>query len=60
MTRFPPNVEQIIVRYDGETAWLIARRNDVELRFPLNRRDCEHLAHLLLADQPVKEASGGG
>jgi hypothetical protein len=47
MTRFPPNVEQITVDVQGQTVWLIARRNDVELRFPLSREDALHLATLL-------------
>jgi hypothetical protein len=53
MTRFPPNVEQITIRYDLGASWLVARRNEVELKFPLTREDCEHLAALLLADRPV-------
>lgn len=48
LTRFPPNVEQIRVERDSLRVWLIARRNDVELRFPLNESDCRHLAVLLL------------
>lgn len=48
LTRFPPNVEQIRVERDSLRVWLIARRNDVELRFPLNESDCRHLAALLL------------
>ena len=47
ITRFPPNVEQILVEHGGPRSWLIARRNDVELRFPLSHEDCEHLARLL-------------
>lgn len=47
LTRFPPNVEQISVERQGPRKWLIARRNDVELRFPLNEEDCRHLAMLL-------------
>jgi hypothetical protein len=47
MTRFPPNVEQISVEAQGATIWLVARRNDVHLRFPLSRDDAMHLAKLL-------------
>jgi len=47
MTRFPPNVEQLSVEAQGATVWLKARRNDVELRFPLTRDDAMHLAKLL-------------
>jgi hypothetical protein len=50
MTRFPPNVEQLSVRRDSTVTWLIARRNDVELRFPLNEDDRRHLARLVLGD----------
>jgi hypothetical protein len=48
MTRFPPNVEQLTVRHELGATWLLARRNDVELKFPLNISDCKHLAALLL------------
>jgi hypothetical protein len=47
MTRFPPNVEQITVERQSLRTWLITRRNDVELRFPLTEKDCDHLAKLL-------------
>jgi hypothetical protein len=47
MTRFPPNVEQITVKHESFRTWLIARRNDVTLRFPLTESDCEHLIKLL-------------
>jgi hypothetical protein len=50
MTRFPPNVEQLTVKRDSAVTWLIARRNDTELRFPLNEDDRRHLARLLLGD----------
>jgi hypothetical protein len=49
MTRFPPNVEQITVKRETGRTWLVARRNDVELRFPLTGGDCSHLAGLLTA-----------
>lgn len=49
MTRFPPNIEQITVERDETRVWLIARRNDQTLRFPLTKADCEHLAALLAA-----------
>jgi hypothetical protein len=47
MTRFPPNVEQLTVEGQGNTVWLVARRNDVVLKFPLSRDDAMHLARLL-------------
>lgn len=47
LTRFPPNVEQISVEHESLNTWLVTRRNDVELRFPLDAGDCEHLAALL-------------
>lgn len=50
MTRFPPNVEQISVERSPSRYWLVARRNDTELRFPLNEDDRRHLAALLLGD----------
>ena len=50
LTRFPPNVEQIRVQHDSTVTWLIVRRNEVELRFPLRREDSKHLAELLLAE----------
>jgi hypothetical protein len=51
MTRFPPNVEQITVRRESAVTWLVVRRNDVRLEFPLSREDCEHLARLLLSGE---------
>ena len=48
VTRFPPNVERISVRHESTVSWLVARRNDVELEFPLRREDCEWLASRLL------------
>jgi hypothetical protein len=50
MTRFPPNIEQLTIQRDSAVTWLIARRNDTELRFPLNEDDRRHLARLLLGD----------
>jgi hypothetical protein len=47
LTRFPPNVEQITVKRENGLVWLIARRNETELKFPLNSGDCEHLISLL-------------
>lgn len=47
MTRNPPNVEQISVRVEGETAYLRLRRNDVEMSLPLKGADCRHLCGLL-------------
>lgn len=49
LTRFPPNVEQLTIRRETAVTWLVARRNDVELKFPLDADDCRHLAGLLLA-----------
>ena len=48
MTRFPPNVEQITVEREAFFTWLVVRRNDVILRFPVREADCRHLAALLL------------
>jgi hypothetical protein len=50
MTRFPPNVEQITVEREPLRTWLIARRNDVTLRFPLTESDCKYLAKLLTGE----------
>jgi hypothetical protein len=47
MTRFPPNVEQITVERESLCTWLIARRNETTLKFPLTDDDCNHLAALL-------------
>ncbi|MGA4550565.1 hypothetical protein [Methylorubrum aminovorans] len=49
LTRFPPNVERISVEVDGAHAWLVTRRNDVELRFPLVGQDCRFLADQLVS-----------
>jgi len=51
MTRFPPNVEQISVEHESLRSWLIVRRNDVTLKFPLEVSDCRHLAALLLKEK---------
>jgi hypothetical protein len=50
MTRFPPNVEQLSIVRESTVVWLVARRNDLELRFPLDDGDRQHLARLLLGD----------
>jgi hypothetical protein len=50
MTRFPPNVEQISIEHAATVTWLIARRNEVVLRFPLREVDRKHLAQLLLGE----------
>jgi hypothetical protein len=47
LSRFPPNIEQISVEHAATCSWLVTRRNDIELRFPLTDEDCEHLARLL-------------
>lgn len=47
MTRFPPNVESLTVERAGGWVWLVARRNDAEMRFPLAPEDVEHLVTLL-------------
>ena len=49
LTRFPPNVEQISVEREAARTWLVTRRNDVVMRFPLDDRDRLHLAALLTA-----------
>jgi hypothetical protein len=51
LTRFPLNVEQISVEREATRTWLVARRNDVVLRFPLREEDCQHLADLLTQDR---------
>ncbi len=51
MTRFPPNVEQILVERESLRTWLIVRRNDMKLKFPLTDDDCEYLAALLTRRQ---------
>ena len=33
--------------------WLVARRNEIELRFPLQKQDRRYLARLLLGDCPA-------
>lgn len=48
LTRFPPNVEQISVERETVRTWLVTRRNDVTLRFPLTEADCRHLVALLV------------
>ena len=45
--RFPPNVEQIPVEREATRRWLGVRRNEIELRIPLNEADCRYLAHRL-------------
>jgi hypothetical protein len=56
MTRFPPNVEQISVEHESVSTWLVVRRNDVSLRFPLSESDCRHLAALLMNRSSPKES----
>jgi hypothetical protein len=53
LTRFPPNVEQISVEHESYRSWLVTRRNDVVLRFPLTEAACKHLA-MLLTQLPTK------
>lgn len=48
MTRFPPNVESVLVQHDTTVSWLIVRRNDTELRLPLYDEDRLFLARRLL------------
>jgi hypothetical protein len=55
MTRFPPNIEQIGVEHESTRTWLICRRNDTVLRFPLNEADCRHLAALLMDMPPAPD-----
>jgi hypothetical protein len=57
MTRFPPNIEQLKVRHESAVTWLVVRRNDLELKFPMNDDDCRHLANLLLANVDASSAS---
>jgi hypothetical protein len=47
LSRFPPNVEQISIEREATRTWLVARRNEIVLRFPLSDEDCEHLARVL-------------
>lgn len=60
MTRFPPNVEQITVEHEATRTWLVTRRNDVTLRFPLREVDCQHLAALLLYQGSPPPGVAGG
>jgi len=48
ITRFPSNVESICVVHESTVTWIAVRRNDVELRFPLEGEDRRYLAGLLL------------
>jgi hypothetical protein len=57
MTRFPPNVEQILVEHESLRTWLVVRQNDVRLRFPLCEADCRHLAALLISHHRSTENS---
>jgi hypothetical protein len=50
ITRFPPNIEQLRIERDSTVTWLVARRNEIELRFPLKEDDRRYLARLLLGD----------
>ena len=56
MTRFPPNVEQITVVHESSVCWLVMRRNDTELRFPLTLEDRQHLCALLKTAASEKTA----
>ncbi len=63
MVRFPLNVETLRFELDDRTLWFVAQRNEIELRFPMRREDCEHLASLALKvpetteeTDPTKEA----
>jgi hypothetical protein len=55
LTRFPPNVERISIIRESSRTWLVTRRNDIELRFPLRAQDAAHLAALLTS--PAIEAA---
>ncbi len=57
MTRFPPNVEQVTVNHESTRTWLKVRRNDVELQFPMNDGDCQHLASLLIRQSAAVTAT---
>jgi hypothetical protein len=59
MTRFPPNIEQLKVKRESSLTWLIVRRNDLELKFPMNDDDCRHLAALLIAGADSFSANAG-
>ena len=55
LTRFPPNVEQISVEHESICSWLVTRRNDVVLRFPLSDVARRHLADLLLKNPTASD-----
>jgi hypothetical protein len=59
MTRFPPNVEQLKVMRESGVIWLIVRRNNLELKFPMNDDDCRYLAGLLIAGADSFSSSEG-
>ena len=48
LTRFPSNVEQLLVERESTIVYLVARQNGVVLRFPLRDSDRDHLAALIL------------
>lgn len=54
LTRFPPNIEQILVEHQPLFTLISMRRNDVTLKFALRNADREHLAALLLARPPYE------
>ena len=54
MTRYPPNVEQLSIEHGPTCTWLVARRNEVVLRFPLRETDCLHLATLLTRQKQTR------
>jgi len=35
------------VKHEAALTWLVVRRNDLELKFPLNDSDCQHFVRLL-------------
>ena len=45
--RQPANIELLHVDSDGETVWLMLRRNEIGLRIPLSASNAEHLSRLL-------------
>jgi hypothetical protein len=47
LSRFSSNVELISIERKTLITWLVVRRNNVVLRFPLQDEDCRHLAGCL-------------
>lgn len=47
LVRHPQNIETIHVRMQSGRPWLEVSRNDVTLKFPLNKDTAAHLSRLL-------------